>query len=87
MIVRWSREARQDLLDIESYLLARNPAVARRVISRIFTVADDIADFPGAGLPGAVAETRERLVLPYPYVVVYHPVSEIMESGSCASIT
>jgi toxin ParE1/3/4 len=71
MRVRWSRLARTDLEDIRKYIAAANPKTARRVGARIREAASRLSKQPFLGRPGSVPGTREKLTLPYPYVIVY----------------
>lgn len=71
MKIRWTRSARADLDAAQAYISTRNPAAARKVGARIRDAASRLAARPLIGRPGSVAGTREKLALPYPYVIVY----------------
>jgi len=76
MRVRWTRLARTDLDAALSYISARNPAAARKVGARIRDAAHKLETHPLIGRPGTVSGTREKLTLPYPYVIVYEVAEE-----------
>ena len=71
MKVRWTRHARSDLDDAQSYISAFNPTAARKVGARIRDAVRRLEKNPRLGRPGTVSGTREKLALPYPYVIVY----------------
>jgi len=75
MIIRWSRLAERDLAGIESHIMRNSPAAARRMVAHIIGLIDDLADFPDSGRIGSVKGTREKLALPFPYVIVYESLS------------
>lgn len=71
MNIAWSSVARSDLLAIFDYILQDNPRAAGEVLDRIDEAVLRLADHPGAGRPGRVAETRELVIADLPYVVPY----------------
>lgn len=75
MTVWWSRHAERDLLHIEKYLSLHSESVACRVVAHIITTADGLRTLPRSGRTGTVKGTREKLTLPFPYVLIYehHP--------------
>lgn len=71
MNIAWSSVARSDLLAIFDYILQDNPRAAGEVLDRIDEAVLRLADHPGAGRPGRVAETRELVIADLPYGVPY----------------
>lgn len=71
MRLRFSAQAKADLLDIHSWIVASRPAAAREVVSRIRQTATLLAGFPGIGRTGRVEGTREFGVTGLPYTIVY----------------
>jgi addiction module RelE/StbE family toxin len=76
MKVRWTRLARADLANIQHYISTHNPTAARKVGARIRDAVEWLESNPYLGRMGTVSGTREKLALPYPYVVVYEVVEE-----------
>ena len=71
MKVRWSRMASSDLAGISRYIRQFDPAAAKRVGQRIKAAAERLSCFPELGRIGSVEGTREKLALPYPYLIIY----------------
>ncbi len=71
MQVRFSRLALSDLEDIASYITARNPSAARRVINRIEELCFALGEMPGLGRPSEVSGARKLLVPEWPYKIIY----------------
>ena len=68
--VVWTPAALSDVLAIEAYLAAFNPAAARRLAVESVVAADSLATFPERGRLGLEEGTRE-LVAVRPYLLVY----------------
>ena len=71
MHVRFSDEARADLLKIQDYIADRNPTAGQLVVHTILTTAYQLENFPFLGRQGRVDGTREITVPKYPYFIVY----------------
>ena len=69
--VRFSQHALADLEEIASYIEARNPAAARKVINRIEELCFALGEMPGLGRPSEVAGARKLLVPEWPYKIIY----------------
>jgi len=74
MKVRWSPEAAADLTSITQYIRRENAAAALRVARIIYRSAAELDKFPLRGRPGRVNGTRELVISPLPYIVVYRIV-------------
>jgi toxin ParE1/3/4 len=73
----WTDEATSDLLDILSYVGARNFAAADRLNAVIMHAAENLPDHPYIYRSGRLAGTREAVVHPN-YLLVYR-VTETIE--------
>jgi plasmid stabilization system protein ParE len=71
--------AKQDIADIYAYYAERNPNSAGRVTGAILKAANGLAQFPVMGKYGAAPGTRERLLILYPYRIVYRIVGDRVE--------
>jgi len=74
--VRLSRRAREDMLDIWTYIAAENPAAADRIFDRIEQVFDMLAEHPltGRQRPEVIPGSRSFAVTPY--VIFYRVVND-----------
>jgi len=68
-----------DLRAAHAYSAERSPAAPDRVTGAILRAANGLAKFPLLGRPGAVPGTRERIVVRYPYRIVYHVMGDTVE--------
>jgi addiction module RelE/StbE family toxin len=71
MQLRWTEEAATDLERIADYLLLHAPDRASELIGRVYNAPAALLTFPNRGRPGKRAGTRELVLAPLPYVVVY----------------
>jgi addiction module RelE/StbE family toxin len=71
MQLRWTEEAANDLECIADYLLEHAPDRAQNLIRRVYDAPTTVLTFPNRGRPGKREGTRELVLLPLPYVVVY----------------
>ena len=73
MKVIWTKEARDRLKDIESYIAQENPKAAKKLVRGIiFKVAEQLTLYPSSGKAGRVTGTRELIFSSHPYIVVYN---------------
>ena len=79
MPIRWSPEAADDLARIVDYIKQNNSVAAQRVAETIYRRCDDLQLFPDRGRPGRVAGTRELVLVPLPYIVVYRVRADAVE--------
>jgi addiction module RelE/StbE family toxin len=71
MQLRWTEEAAHDLERIADYLLDHIPDRAPELVRRVYNAPATLLDFPSRGRPGKRAGTRELVLAPLPYIVVY----------------
>jgi toxin ParE1/3/4 len=71
MHVRWTGPAADDFVHIVEYVRRDNPGAARRIADTIYKAVALLQDFPLRGRNGIVEETRELVLTPLPYIVVY----------------
>ena len=76
MAVRFTPQARDDLVAIRDWIADNDPRSAERVVARIFQTAMMFGQFPLLGRPGQVEGTREFSVVGLPYLIVYALASE-----------
>lgn len=71
MRLRWTTLAAADLAAINEFLSLRLPQYRVPTIRKIRDRIRDLKSNPNIGRPGLVPETRELLLPPLPYIIVY----------------
>lgn len=72
MRIDWSNSALHELQEISEYIeLDRGIKTANQVSQTIFEAVQELARLPNLGRQGRVEGTRELVVVPTPYIVVY----------------
>lgn len=79
MKIRWSPDAADDLSHILQHIRAENPSAALRVAQRIRESIVTLKRFPRLGRPGRLEGTRELVLSPFPFLIVYRVKEEIIE--------
>lgn len=79
MKVRWLDTAVGDLKAVRAYIAQDSPASAAEVAGRIREAVRILADFPVAGRPGRVPDTREYIVSGTPYILPYRVRAGMVE--------
>ncbi len=81
MNIRWTPEAAGDLEHISQRIAEDNPTAALRTARSIFDRIEQLVTFPHRGRIGREEGTRELVLSPLPYIVVYRvkdPTVEIL---------
>ncbi len=80
MIIRWTANARDDLLATHAYVAHEDRAAADRLARRIVSLVEDqLPRHPHSGRPGRIAGTRELVVAGAPYVVAYRVKGAVID--------
>lgn len=69
--IRWAPAAADDLEEIRNYLREHHPSLAQPTIRKLYDVARSLKRFPNRGRIGHKEGTRELIVAPTPYIIVY----------------
>lgn len=72
MRVALTEAAEEDLAAVYAYCTGRSGIATGQVIGAIMRAINGLARFPRMGGPGVVPETRERVMIRFPYRIVYH---------------
>ena len=64
--------AEADLAELYAYYAERSGPAAHQVLEAVLRAIAGLVAFPLLGRPGAVPQTRERVLTRYPYRIVYH---------------
>ncbi|MBX9467024.1 MAG: type II toxin-antitoxin system RelE/ParE family toxin [Rhizobium sp.] len=75
MNVKFSPQAKSDLVYIHAHIAAQDVSAAERIISRLRQAIETLSNYPLLGRTGAIAGTREFAVHGLPYTVIYQIVS------------
>jgi toxin ParE1/3/4 len=78
MELRWTEEAANDLEHIADYLFENAPERAAGLIREIYKAPVALLKFPHRGRPGRTEGTRELVLSPLPYIVVYRIAGELI---------
>jgi toxin ParE1/3/4 len=79
MKIRWSAEAAADLEAILRRIREDNPTAASRTVRKVYDGVMALKKFPKRGRPGWVQGSRELVLSPLPYVVMYRVKGPIIE--------
>lgn len=71
MKIRWSPEAATDFAGIVEYIRNQNPSAADRIAHTLYDSVTSLESFPNRGRLGRVEDTRELVLAPLPFIVVY----------------
>jgi toxin ParE1/3/4 len=71
MQLRWTEEAAADLERITDYLFEHTPERTARLVRALYDAPATLLTFPNRGRTGKKEGTRELVMSPLPYIVVY----------------
>jgi len=77
--IRWSLTAADDLQGVYDYLLEHRPSMAAKTVRTLYDAARSLKRFPERGRLGLVAGTRELVVAPMPYIIVYDIRNDVVQ--------
>jgi toxin ParE1/3/4 len=78
MELRWTEAAADDLEQITDYLFEKAPARAAELVREIYRAPSALRSFPYRGRPGKTHGTRELVLSPLPYIVVYEVTGDVI---------
>jgi len=78
MELRWTEEAAADLEHIRDYLFQNAPERATELVRGIYNAPAALLTFPYRGRAGKKEGTRELVLSPLPYIVVYQVTAEVI---------
>jgi toxin ParE1/3/4 len=78
MELRWTEEAANDLEHIADYLFEKAPGRAGELVREIYDAPSALLTFPHRGRPGRREGTRELVLSPLPYIVVYQITADVI---------
>ena len=78
MQLRWTEEAADDLERIADYLLTHAPDRAPELVRTVYDAPSALLTFPNRGRLGKKEGTRELVLSPLPYIVVYTVLGDVI---------
>jgi len=69
--IRWTKRAVRRLDQIGAHIAKDNPPAAARVVARIVSAVDSLAEHPAIGRTGRLSGTRELVLADIPYIIPY----------------
>lgn len=79
MRIRWTAPAAADLEQIKSYLDQHYPHLAQRTVRLLYDSILGLKTMPNRGRVGLHSGTRELVLSPLPYIVVYRVRDDSVE--------
>jgi len=71
MQLRWSEAAAADIERIADYLFTHTPERAPRIVKMLYEAPETLLTFPHRGRRGKKPGTREPVLSPLPWILVY----------------
>jgi toxin ParE1/3/4 len=78
MQLRWTKEAAADLEHIADYLFEHVPDRAVELVRAVYDAPTALLEYPHRGRPGKKVGTRELVISPLPYLVVYTVYGDVV---------
>lgn len=78
MQLRWTEEAADDLERITDYLVDHAPNRASELVRTIYDAPSTLLPFPNRGRQGKKEGTREFVLSPLPYIVIYTVLGDVI---------
>lgn len=74
----WTRQAREDLIEIYTYIGLDNPSAAERIFAAVRAKAELLATYPRLGVRRPEIRPPARMLIEGPYLILYetHPDSD-----------
>ena len=79
MELRWTEKAADDLERITDYLFEKTPERAAELVRSIYAAPTALLTFPRRGRPGKRVGTRELVLTPLPYILVYRITGNVIQ--------
>jgi toxin ParE1/3/4 len=77
--IRWAPAAADDLENIRNYLSEHHPSLVQSTIRKLYDAALSLKRFPNRGRIGHKEGTRELIMAPAPYIIVYCVERDIVQ--------
>lgn len=74
-MIIWQERAQRDAARLSDYVSRENPKAAADIQIRIVGMLRQLEAFPFSGVKGEITGTRQLIVQPYPYVMIYRAIA------------
>jgi len=73
--LRWTPQAREDLIDIYTYIGLDSPSAAERIFDAVVAKVESLAAYPRLGVRRTDVRPSTRILIEGPYLILYeaHP--------------
>jgi len=75
--IRWTARALRRIDEIDAYIEEDDPDAAARVVARLVSFVDVLAELPTVGRTGRITGTREVVLSDIPYIFPYRVRQDI----------
>jgi len=79
MRVRWTPAAASDFEQISDYLKQHHPRYRHSTVRKLFSAIESLRKSPSRGRAGREEGTRELLLQPLPYIILYRVTEQTIE--------
>jgi toxin ParE1/3/4 len=69
--LKWTKRALRRLESIFDYIAQDSPQAAAKVSERIYSITQNLGDYPAMGRVGRISGTRELPLPDMPYIIAY----------------
>jgi toxin ParE1/3/4 len=69
--IKWLASAVKDIDCVYEFISQDRPLSAKKVVQVILDYVEKLSQYPESGKTGRVVGTREIVIHPYPFVVIY----------------
>ena len=77
----WTPQAREDLIEIYTYIGLDNPSAAERIFDAVQAKAESLANFPRMGVRRPDIRPSTRILIEGPYLILYETHPDNDEGG------
>jgi toxin ParE1/3/4 len=77
----WTRLAREDLIEIYTYIGLDNPSAAERIFNAVRAKAELLAEFPRLGVRRPEIRPSTRMLIEGAYLILYETYPDSDEGG------
>jgi toxin ParE1/3/4 len=77
----WTPQAREDLIEIYTYIGFDNPSAAERIFNAVRAKAELLVEFPRLGVRRREIRPTTRMLIEGPYLILYETHPDCDEGG------
>ena len=77
--IRWTKRALRRLGEVGANIEKDDPAAAARVVARLVSAVEKLAEYPAMGRVGRIKNTRELVLADVPYIIPYRASRSTIE--------